>query len=372
VCARRLARHSLLEPATDIASVAGAMCGVHAQVMNAAEVSVGIRVPGVTGDHVRDALWHKRTLVKTYGPRGTVHLFPAEELPVWAAAFVSAGRMTSGDPRARMTSEQTDAVVAALAEALAGGEAMTVEELDTAVVGATGAWAADRVIPAFGDTWPRWRSGIHVAAYRGVLCFGPNRGRVTTYAGVRGWVPDYVAPPGPGALAAVVRRYLGAYGPATPDQFGQWIGMARPEARALFERFGDALVEVDVEGQRAWLVAGDETVPDGVPEVRLLPYFDAYTVGCHPRERVFPGVAHQRAVTNGGAGNVPVVLVDGEVAGVWHQRKSGRRLAVTVEAFGRLTARHRRELDEQAARIAEIQGAEATLTLGPVTAGRHL
>ena len=32
-------------------------------------------------------LWEQRTLVKTYGPRGTLHLLPADELPLWMDAM---------------------------------------------------------------------------------------------------------------------------------------------------------------------------------------------------------------------------------------------------------------------------------------------
>ena len=32
-------------------------------------------------------LWEKRSLVKTYGRRGTLHLLPAAELPLWMAAM---------------------------------------------------------------------------------------------------------------------------------------------------------------------------------------------------------------------------------------------------------------------------------------------
>ena len=106
--------------------------------------------------------------------------------------------------------------------------------------------------------------------------------------------------------------------------------------------------------------------------VRLLPYFDAYGVGAHPRPLVFPGVAADRALANNQAGTVPVLLVDGVVAGVWHQRRTGQRLALTVEPFGRLTAPRRRELDDQVARIGEILEATPELTIGPVTAGAHL
>lgn len=43
VTARRMARHGLTEPATDLgpAEVAGVMCGAHAQVLSAAELSIG-------------------------------------------------------------------------------------------------------------------------------------------------------------------------------------------------------------------------------------------------------------------------------------------------------------------------------------------
>ena len=88
VHARRTARHGLSGPTTaDLALAARAMCGAHAQVMSAAELSLGLRVAGTTRADVRTALWRDRALVKTFGPRGTVHLLAADDLPVWTAAL---------------------------------------------------------------------------------------------------------------------------------------------------------------------------------------------------------------------------------------------------------------------------------------------
>jgi hypothetical protein len=87
---------------------------------------------------------------------------------------------------------------------------------------------------------------------------------------------------------------------------------------------------------------------------------------------VFPGRAAERALVRGQAGPVPVLLVDGVVAGVWQQRRTGRRVTLTVEPFDDLTGSRRRELDEQAQRVGAVQEAEVDLTLGTVTAGRHL
>jgi len=123
---------------------------------------------------------------------------------------------------------------------------------------------------------------------------------------------------------------------------------------------------------RSWTVRGASGHPGGDPRgVRLLPYFDAYAVGCYPREKVFPGRAFERALTGGQAGNVPVVLIDGVVRGVWHQRRSGSRVAITLEPFVELTARQRREVDDQVVRIGEILEAHASWTTGDVTVGPH-
>ena len=84
------------------------------------------------------------------------------------------------------------------------------------------------------------------------------------------------------------------------------------------------------------------------------------------------GRAAARALApSGQAGNYPVLLIDGLVAGVWHQRRSGRRIAVTVEPLTRLTAGQRQTLETQVARIGEILEGEARLTVGTVTAGGH-
>jgi hypothetical protein len=63
---------------------------------------------------------------------------------------------------------------------------------------------------------------------------------------------------------------------------------------------------------------------------------------------------YERALGGSQAGNFPVVLIDGVVAGVWHQRRSGRRIDITVEALVKPTRAQRSELDGQAERVAEI------------------
>lgn len=379
VSARRLRRHALSAPASPesaaapdaegVADVVSAMCGAHAQVASAAELSVGLRVPGATRALVRQALWRDRTLVKTRGPRGTVHLLTAADLPMWIGALTALPAPAWEQSRDLLTPEQTEQVLAAIADALAEAELTTVE-LTEEVVARTGPWAGERVMEAFQDRWPRWIAAMTAATRGGVICFGPNRGRAITYTSPARWLPGFTPMDGRAALADLVRRYLYAYGPATPAQFAQWLSVPVRWATWLFGSLD--LTEVTVEGTPAWVAAGDTEFPDDRPSgLRLLPYFDAYAVGCHPRDRLYPGTAAERALARGQAGNYPVLLVEGTVAGVWHQRRSGSTIHVTVEPLRPLDAGRQRELEEEVERIGQILEGKTSLTVGPVSVGPH-
>ncbi|MFC9746134.1 winged helix DNA-binding domain-containing protein [Streptomyces niveus] len=376
--ARRLARQGLTAPVDGgPAAVAGAMVGAHAQVLSAAELSVALRLDGgATRESVRTALWEDGSLVKTFGPRGTVHLLPSADLPLWTGALSALPAGRNPLPQSvRMSEEETDQVVDAIADALADDD-LTVDELTDEIVGRTGPWAGDRVLDAFQTKWPRWRQMTHTAAHRGALCFGPNRGRKVTYTNPHRLLPGFTPLAGPAALAGLVERHLYAYGPATPQHFAKWLAAPVRWAVELFDRLAaeGRTERVEYEGAPAWVVAGDTGFPveRPAPGIRLLPYFDAFTIASQPRTRLFAGAAYERALAGGQAGNFPVLLIDGVVAGVWHQRRSGKWLDVTVEPLpGMLTAARRAELEEQVERTGEILQGTPRLTVGPVSVGAH-
>ena len=149
VRALRLTRSYLLTraPRERLVDVVGNVCGVQAQVMGAAELAIGARVDGLTQLKVRAELWDRRTLVKTYGPRGTLHILPARELPMWMAALraipnhhgVMCYELTE------VTSGQVDELGEATREAL-DGRRLTRDGLARAVSRRVGAWAHQRAL----------------------------------------------------------------------------------------------------------------------------------------------------------------------------------------------------------------------------------
>src|SRR6476659_4405182 len=80
----RLGRHNFVRAVERV-------LGVQAQVMSAAELSIGARVEGLKRADVQRALWQDCTLVKTWAMRGTIDIFAAEDLPLVVAARCADG-----------------------------------------------------------------------------------------------------------------------------------------------------------------------------------------------------------------------------------------------------------------------------------------
>ncbi len=146
-----------------------------------------------------------------------------------------------------------------------------------------------------------------------------------------------------------------AYGPATREDFALWWqGTSRAESQRLIESL--EVKPVDLEGARAYLLAGAARPAAEARSVRLLPAFDPYVVGAPRSGGLFPA-AHKGRIYRPQGWISPALLVDGHVEGVWrHERKNGR-LEVRIEPFARQPPRVRAGAAEEAERLAAFLGA---------------
>jgi hypothetical protein len=374
----RLARHHLLERASrdGLVEVVRGVGAIHAQVMGAAEQSLAIRIAGLRSREIEAALWEERRLVKTFGPRGTVHLVAPEDVATFATAASVSADQRHQERRLRamgVAPEQLRPILEAIADAL-DGRRLTLVELGEAVAERLGAWVMEETAPAFGGSWPRWRMCIGAAAAEGLLCYGPNRGRLVTFVRADQWLGGWPQLDGEDACREVFLRYLAAYGPATARDFAQWFAIDPLVASAIHDTVQDQVEEVSVEGETRLMLATDLARPlrTAGPTVHLLPHFDCYLIGCHPRSELFPRAWTERGLPIGGGGNLRALLVDGTVAGIWDPKRTGKRLEVRVEAFVELSASQRDALGAEAHCLAELTDLEPSLVLGPITARPHL
>ena len=136
----------------------------------------------------------------------------------------------------------------------------------------------------------------------------------------------------------------------------KYLGSATAEIKKVWP---DDLAEVTVDGRRAWL-------PTRVA-VRARPRRSPRPAcGCCPamdpllqardRDLLVPGRDRQKEVWRI-LGNPGVVLVDGEIAGVWRAKMAGRkRVDLTVTPFGRSARRPRKAVEAEAAQVARARG----------------
>ena len=344
VYARRLAGSSLVEraPRERLLEVARATCGVHAQLMTGAELALSARVADVTRDEVRDALWQSRSLVKAGTLRTTLHLHPADDLPVWQSL--------RGEGRWReqwwldwqgLTLAEAEGLRESVLAALEDGEPRTRAELGAAVGGAFGEHLA-------ADSW-----GHYLAPAARLLCHGPPRGRNVTFVRCDRWLPGWEALDSHDAQLEACRRYLATYAPVRRDELEHWLA-SRADVWDELD-----LEQVEVEGYETFVLRGTEFPAARPRGVRLLSHYDVYTIACHPRAHLIP--LQKERVFLRGAGPSPVLLVDGRVAGVWSRRQRGRRVEIRVEPFGRLSKAQHGELADEAARVSRTHGAEPAL-----------
>lgn len=362
VRAWRVRRHHLDErvPAPKMLEVVSRLCGLHAQIVSSAELTLWARVDGLDRDAVRRALWEDRTLVKLWAMRGTLHLLPAAEYPMWQAALSTYDhfRKPAWSKAFGITSAQLDRLHETIAAALEK-EPLTRGELATEVAGRARSKALGEKLLG------SWGSPLKPASFQGKLCFAPSRGQLVRFTRPDVWLGTYDQVDPHDAQLAVVRRYLGAYGPAIREDLARWWGPTPARAGKLLQELGDEIAPVEVDGASALMLAShvrEARAAKPTGSVRLLPAFDQYVVGAtRGAAALFPG-EHAARVYRPQGWISPVLLVDGRMDGVWRHERKGRRLLVEIEPFARVTAKVRRAAEAEAERLVDFLGGDLEVT----------
>jgi Winged helix DNA-binding domain len=362
VMAWRAAHHHLDErvPAKAMLEVVADIAGLHAQVMSSAELTLAARMEGLEPGDVGRALWEERSLVKTWAMRGTLHLLPAAEFPLWQAALSTRRNWEAGAwQRAFLPRQELERLNDAVAQAL-DGRPLTREELAARVGELTGS-------EALGDKLREsWGALLKPAAALGRLCFAPSQGQQVRFTRPDTWLGGWADHDPEEALAQVTRRFLAASGPVTREDFARWWGIPSPaRGGRLLERLGEEVARVEVEGSAAYALAAD--LPGlagarGTRTVRLLPAFDQYVITATLQaEHLMPGPFKAHVYRPQGWLS-PVLLVGGRMDGTWRQEAKGRRLLVTIEPFaGPPPAWARRAAEAEAERLAAFTGGQLEL-----------
>jgi hypothetical protein len=290
-------------------------------------LSLRARIQGLEPDAVTVLSDRQPELVRVWAMRGTIHLLVRNDAG-WMVGLIGPSIIPKFARRREELGLDEEILARSLRElkgALGEGKPLTRDEIVDLLV--------DRGICI--DR--RSQAIYHFLAYaglKGLLFIGPDSPDGETYVLATG---DQTRLPEEQALGELAYRYLQGYGPASVEDFASWSGLPAKAAKRGWERLRErgSLADVSVEGRTLGLLETRlRSTCDRAPAkevVNLLPAFDSLVLGYKDRSLLVPE-KYAGEVYHGGQ-TVPVVLVDGLVAGVWRYERKGKRISIEVRPF---------------------------------------
>jgi hypothetical protein len=307
--------------------------GIQAQYSPSAYIGLWSRLSDFDRDALTKAL-ERRRLIQATLMRATIHIVSTGDY----ARFLEGIRTVRREWWSRVGRRQAgsidmEKVARLLRRALADGprrqrelvELLQAEGFPRMAWSGAGMWLDMVRVPPSG-TWEQRRADLYGLA--------------------DGWVQHRSATEAEGRVH-LLRRYLGAFGPAPLSDAANWAGLPvaalRPAAASLrLRRFRD-----EAGGELLDLPRAPLPDPDTPAPVRFIPTWDAILLAHARRTQVLPEAYRPRVFDTKTPHSVPTFLVDGAVAGTWRYEQGRIRL----EPFGRLSADTRRKLAEEAERL---------------------
>jgi hypothetical protein len=303
------------------------LAAVQAQDYAGAKWALGQRMHDATDDAIERA-FAKGDILRTHVLRPTWHFVSPADIR-WLL-MLTAPRVHAASTYMYRKLGIDAALVrrsnAALTKALSGGNQLTRDELRV-VLEAAG-------VPTKGEL--RMGYIMMYAELEGLACSGARRGKQFTYALLDDRAPALRTLERDDALAELTRRYFMSRGPATVHDFAKWSGLTITDCRKGLEAVKDDLERESIDGKEYWFApfkAG--ALKKQLVTAQLLSIYDEYVSGYKDRSAIVSATNGARLVAMGNALS-GIVVVNGQIAGVWKRVFGDGAVKVWMDLFGRL------------------------------------
>jgi hypothetical protein len=332
-----LARQLLLERSgASIPKVLERMGGLQAQYAPSMYIGLWTRMEGFERQQLDRALERSAVAQGTL-MRATIHLVSKSDY--WPMAFgIRRSRREAwveGRARQGYTAKQASSAARKLRGPLGDGtmSRKEIHELlgsDSVITNGVNMWLDLLRVPPSG-TWDHRRADLYAAAEGRV---GPPLAKLDEAQGIE----------------LLARRYLGGFGPSAAHEIANWAGLPPNRMTPVLERMKLRGFEAE-DGTRLFdLPRAPLPDPERPAPVRFLPTWDASLLVHARRTGILPEEHRPKVFNTRTPQSVPTFLVDGRVAGTWSYDK-GR---VRTNSFGKLDAAAKREVRDEAERLAEL------------------
>lgn len=376
--AHRLRAHHLDQkyPFGELLAVAGT-CGLQNSPPGAWETAAFCRLKNCTLPQLHQVLYQKKELLQAWSIRGVPLIFPTADSDVFLSALIAQEGeepwiYTKGIGLAidhlGMSFAELLPLVESTAKYLEDHTIKSKEELDRVL-----AQLVAEQLPAqkqslwnapsmYGAPDRQTVGGAAVSfllrpcSFKWLVVFGEREGISPTFTSPLRWLGHKLVPSAQGT-AELARRFLHAYGPATPRAFADWLGSTPAQAKRLWQQIEEELEPVTAAGKKAFILQSDREsfrCADTEEALLLLGPHDPY-LDIRDRAILLEDTAAQRQVWRT-VGNPGVILKGGKIIGIWKTRTQREKLSVTTTLWQPLSIPEQRELEKQLEGYAIFRG----------------
>lgn len=328
---RQLTNQYLLKPA-DKLTVVRDLLGIQAQFMGNVMHSLKIRCSDYEEDKVKDGL------VKNWTVRGTVHVFAREDIPLFI--HCNDGKdyrrnewngHTFWNQRDKwaLTPERQKYFSEVILKALED-RTRTRDELKE-ICRANGMTEGEE-----SSMFDSWGGGIRELCERGFMHYIVQEKKAFCLS------PEFVPVPEKQARLEMARRYFTHMAPATVHDAMYFFHASAAQVK---EWLGQLPVEtVQCGGKTYYFIENGRSCEEGLHGCLFLAGFDQLMLAYDKKESLYFKAENIRGIFNLSGIVMPVLLLDGQVAGKW--KKKNKRLS--VELFSNLGSRKKAVIREKA------------------------
>lgn len=332
-------------------------CGVQAQYSSDAALALHVRMNNLISNDLEKILIDKRTIVRTWCMRGTLHLLAAEDFH-WLMGLHGKVFIQKSQRRYEqlgIDEKLYDKCIEKLYLLFSRSEPLTRDEVKD--------YLMMQGIKLEGQ------APYHIlrrAALDGLICFGPERKGEPTYVLVENWLKigsQHISKEE--AIDKLVRRYLEAYGPASLADLANWSGLPMKTLRQGWKSVSNEMIEVKNGEQRLYMLE-KQFLSNKFRKVNsavlLVPAYDTYLLGYQNRDLILAPYA-EKDVYRGGGLLRPAILIDGYIVGSWEIKHYQRRIEVRINALREIVEPVQKEINLEVQKMGKFFGVPAELIL---------
>jgi hypothetical protein len=353
VDAFRLHRSFLIPSNTSPVTVASKLAGIQAQVFSAAKLSLGLRSNATAGE-IEKYFSKPNGIVKTWAMRGTLYALAASDLSLFCAAFGSDATERYLRHWKRLydiNEKSSEQLIEAIGDSLSLTP-KTRKQIALEVCSVLGDWTKPLIENG-------WGGAVKYHCELGNAVFSEVKGTETSFVRRERYVKQWKEYSANEAHDEILRRYLAAFGPSNPSDFGYWLGRKMPLIRDTWSRIEPEMLSVEYGGKKGFILKKDKVTIQNIEPVteslRLLPFFDVYLLAHRKKEHLVADKHYKKIYRNAGWIS-ETLLMNGKAKGIWEAEEKKHLINIRIKPFEKLTSDTKELLVEEKLRLEHYFG----------------